>query len=186
MLEDLRQDVGYALRLFRRSRGFTAVAIVTLGLGMGATTTIFTLSNWALLRPVPGVSDPAKVGVVWVGTRNDRTSFSPSSLTYPNLADVASRLRAIAIGAYQRSDAPVAGGGQSARNLDVEHVTSSYFDVLGVRMQIGRPFTASEDTPPSPVLAAVISDRLWQSMFERRSDVLSQTIDVAGVRFAIV
>ena len=65
-------------------------------------------------------------------------------------------------------------------------VTASYFDVLGVRMQIGRPFTAAEDTPPSPFLGAVISDRLWQSMFQRSPDVLEQTLDIAGVTFAIL
>ena len=101
MLADLRQDIAYALRLFRRNPGFAAIAIVTLALGMGATTTVFTLSNWALLRPVPGVADPATVGVIWVGTRTDRGSFTVSSLTYPNMADVSSRLRTIAIGAYQ-------------------------------------------------------------------------------------
>ena len=186
MLADLRQDIGYALRMFRRSPGFATIAIATLALGMGATTTVFTLANWALLRPVPGVADPANVGVVWVGTRSGSGSFSPSSLTYPNLADVASRLRALAIGAYQAGSAPVAGGGQTARNLAVLHVTSSYFDVLGVRMQIGRPFTAAEDTAPSPARVAVISDRLWQSMFQRLRDVVDQTIDVASVRFAII
>src|SRR5215204_207616 len=83
MLTDLRQDIGYALRSFRRSPGFAAVAILTLALGMGATTTIFTLANWALLRPVAGVTDPARVGIVWVGSYGDRGSFSVSSLAYP-------------------------------------------------------------------------------------------------------
>ena len=69
--------------------------------------------------------------------------------------------------------------GRPRATWPIQCVTSSYFDVLGVRMQIGRPFTAAEDTPPSPLLGAVISDRLWQSMFQRRPDVLGQTIDVA-------
>ena len=186
MLTDLRQDAGYAVRQFRRSPGFAAAAIATLALGMGATTTMFTLANWALLRPVPGVADPGQVSVVWVGTPSSRGGFSVSNLTYPNLADISSRVKTITIGAYQGGDAPVAGGGQAARNLVLQHVTASYFDVLGVRMQMGRPFSAAEDTPPSPVLGAVISDRLWQTMFQRRADVLAQTLDVAGVRFAIL
>jgi predicted permease len=186
MLADLRQDLAYGLRLFRRSPGFAAIAIVTLVLGMGATTTMFTLANWALLRPVPGVSDPANVGIVWVGTFSDRGSFSVSSLSYPNLADISARLRTIAIGGYQQSAAPVSGGGQAARNLSIQHVTASYFDVLGVRMQIGRPFTAAEDAPPAPFLGAVISDRLWQSVFQRSPAVLDQRLDVAGITFAIL
>jgi len=186
VLADLRQDLAYGLRLFRRSPGFAAIAIVTLVLGMGATTTMFTLANWALLRPVPGVRDPANVGIVWVGTFSDRGSFSVSSLSYPNLADVSARLRTIAIGGYQQSAAPVSGGGQAARNLSIQHVTASYFDVLGVRMQIGRPFTAAEDAPSGPFLGAVISDRLWQSMFQRSPAVLEQHLDVAGITFAIL
>ena len=186
MLADLRQDAGYALRLFRRSPGFTAIAIVTLALGMGATTTIFTLANWALLRPVPGVADPANVSVIWVGNYTDRGSFSVSSLSYPNLADVAGRLKTMSIGGYQSCGGPVAGGGQTPRHLSMHCVTASYFDVLGVRMQLGRPFTAAEDTPGSPFLGAVISDRLWQSMFQRAPDVLDKTLDVGGVRFAIL
>ena len=186
MLTDLRQDLAYALRLFKRSPGFAAVSITTLALGMGATTTIFTLANWALLRPVPGVTDPANVSVIWVGQYNDRGGFTVSSLSYLNLADAVPRLQTFSLGAYQACGGPVAGGGQSARNLSMQCVTASFFDVLGVRMQVGRPFTAAEDRPPSPFLGAVISDRLWQSMFQRRPDVLGQTLDIAGVRFAIL
>jgi putative ABC transport system permease protein len=186
MLTDLRQDLAYALRQFCRSPGFAAIAILTLALGMGATTTIFTLANWALLRPVPGVRNPADVSVIWVGQYSDRGSFSVASLSYPNLADASARLQTLSLGAYQGSGAPVAGGGQAARNVAMQCVTPSYFDVLGVRMQLGRPFTAVEDTPPTPFLGAVISDRLWQSMFQRSPDVLAKTIDIAGVKFAIL
>jgi putative ABC transport system permease protein len=186
MFTDLRQDLAYALRLFRRSPGFAATAVLTLALGIGATTTIFTLANWVLLRPVPGVTDPGKVSVFWVAQRRSDDTFGISMLSYPNLADVSARVKTMTLGAYQGGSAPVAGGGQAPRSLSAQYVTSSYFAVLGVRMQMGRPFTAAEDTPPSPFLGAVISDRLWQSMFQRRPDVLQQTLDVAGVRFSIL
>jgi predicted permease len=186
MLTDLRQDIAYALRQFRRSPGFAAIAILTLALGMGATTTIFTLANWALLRPVPGVTDPANVSIIYVGQSRRPGSWTAESLSYPNLRDITPRLQTVTLGAYQGCGAPVAGGGQAARNLAIQCVTSSFFDVLGVRMQIGRPFTAAEDVAPAPLLGAVISDRLWQSMFQRRPDVLQQTLDIAGVTFAIL
>jgi predicted permease len=187
MLADLRQDIGYALRLFRRSPGFAAVAVVTLALGMGATTTIFTLANWALLRPVPGVPDPGNVSVIWVGTRPDRNSFRPSGLSHLNLTDVVTRVKTMTLGAYWSGfPVPASGGGQAARNITTQFVSGAYFEVLAVPMQVGRPFTAAEDTPPSPLLGAVISDRLWRSMFGRDPDVLRQTIDVGGVRFAVL
>lgn len=187
MLADLRQDAAYALRALRRSPGFAAIAVLTLALGIGATTTIFTLANWALLRPVPGVRSPKDVSVFWVGRKMSEQSFRPSFLSYPNLTDVVARLKTVSLGAYQGGTAtPVAGSGQAPRVLSVQFVTSAYFDVLGVRMQVGRPFTAAEDTPPSPFLGAVISDRLWQSMFQRDPNVIRQTLEVAGVRFAIL
>ena len=187
MFADLRQDLGYALRLFRRSPGFAAVAVGTLALGLGATTTIFTLANWALLRPVPGVTDPANVSVIWVGQYQDRGSFTVASLSYPNLADATDRLKTMTVGAYQGGGGvPVAGGGQTARNIQTQYVTGTYFTVLGVAMQRGRTFSAAEDIPPSPLLGAVISDRLWQSMFQRSPDVLEKTLDIAGVRFQIL
>src|SRR5204862_4054223 len=118
MLTDLRQDLAYGLRQFRRSPGFAAIAILTLALGMGATTTIFTLANWALLRPVPGVTAPANVSVIWVGRPGDKGSFNPGRLSYPNLADAIARVKSMSLGAYQRGGpVAVAGGGQAARNV---------------------------------------------------------------------
>ena len=187
MLTDLRQDLAYGLRTFRRAPGFAAIAVLTLAIGMGATTTIFTLANWALLRPVPGVTDPGNVSVFWVGRHGEKGSFSPGRLSYPNLVDVIARLKTMSLGAYQGGGmVAIAGGGQGARNVSAQYVTAGYFDVLGVRLQIGRPFTVAEDTPPSPFLGAVISDRLWESMFDRDPSVLSRPLDIAGVRFSIL
>ena len=118
-MTDLRQDLGYALRLFRRSPGFAAIAILTLALGMGATTTIFTLANWALLRPVPGVTDPANVSVIWVGTSRERGSFSPSPACRIRTWRM-SRARLQTHVARRLSGmrrVPVAGGGQAGAQL---------------------------------------------------------------------
>ena len=81
MLADLRQDIGYEMGQFSRSPGFATIAVVTLALGMGATTTIFTLANWALLRPVPGVTDPANVSIIYVGQSLWPGSFSAGTLS---------------------------------------------------------------------------------------------------------
>jgi predicted permease len=188
MLTDLRQDAFYALRLFRRSRGFAVTATLTLALGIGATTAIFTLANWALLRPVPGVADPRNVAVFWVGRHQTSDSFTPAYLSYPNLTDVVARVQTMTLAGYGSSGGPVpvAGNGQAARPVYAQYADGGYFTTLGVAMQIGRPFTAAEDRPPSPFLGAVISNRLWQSMFQRSPDVLQQTLQVAGVRFAIL
>jgi predicted permease len=187
MLTDLRQDLGYAVRLFSRSPGFAVIAILTLAIGIGATSTIFTLANWALLRPLPGVADPDRVGIVWVGRSADR-GFYPSRLSYPNLADAVARLHTVSLGGYRSGMVSASTGGPSdeARNLLAQFVTASYFDVLGLRLQVGRPFTAAEDVPPSPFLGAVISDRLWTSMFDRDPAVLQRTMTLSGVRFTVL
>ena len=101
MWRDLRQDVKYALRSLRRTPAFTAAAILTLALGIGATTAIFSLANWTLRRPVPAVKNPEDVRFVWAGTWRTDTAFTVSFLSYPNYLDAVSRLQTIALAGVQ-------------------------------------------------------------------------------------
>jgi putative ABC transport system permease protein len=187
MLMDLRQDVGYALRMLARAPGFTIAAILTLALGIGATTAIFGLVNWTLLRPLPGVRSPSALAWVWSGSWSERGGFTVSRLTYPNYLDIAPRLKTMTgIAGIQGQSAAVAAGEHSARPVPAQLVTASYFDVLGATFTVGRPFTAEEDAPARPSPVAVISDRLWTSMFARSPSALGQTIHVNGVALTVV
>ncbi len=187
MWVDFRQDVGYALRRLARAPGFTIAAVATLALGIGATTAIFGLVNWTLLRPLPGVANPSALAWVWSGSWSDRGSFTVSRLTYPNYLDIAPRLRAITgLAGIQGQSAAVAAGEHSARPVPAQLVTASYFDVLGVRFAVGRPFTAEEDAPGRPTPVAVISDRLWTSLFARSPSALGQTMHVNGVALTVI
>jgi putative ABC transport system permease protein len=187
MLMDLRQDVGYALRMLARAPGFTIAAIVTLALGIGATTAVFGLVNWTLLRPLPGVSNPSALAWVWSGSWSERGGFSVSRVTYPNYLDIAPKLKTMTgLAGIQGQSAAVAAGDHSARPVPAQLVTASYFDVLGVPFAVGRPFTAEEDAPGRPSPVAVISDRLWTSMFARSPSALGETIHVNGVALTVV
>ena len=184
---DLRQDVTYALRSLGRTPAFTAAAALTVALGIGATTAIFSLANWTLLRPVPGVAHPEDVRFVWTGTWRTNTSFRVSGVSYPNLADIARRLQTVSLGGTQVSGPlNIAIANQAATHLDGEFVMPSYFDVLGVRMQRGRAFTTGEDNPVGAAQLVIISDRLWTSMFKRSESVLEQTLRVNGHLFGII
>jgi predicted permease len=187
MWMDLRQDVGYALRVLRKAPAFTAIAVLTLAVGLGATTAIFTLANWTLFRPVPGVADPAEARNVWSGQWRDEGSFGPSFVSYPNYLDVADRLKTIsAIAGSQGGSVAVAAGRDAGRPVNAEFVTPSYFSVLGVRFRAGRPFTVDEDTPGGGAHVAVISDRLWESMFGRSDGVFTEAVRLNGIPFSIV
>ena len=177
MLTDLRQDVGYGLRLLRRSPGFAAIAVLTLALGIGATTTIFTLANWALLRPVPASAIP-NVSVFWPAEKQ-RPIVHP--LDCPTESGrhhrAADKSRSAPTG---RRPAPV-GGGQ-AREVCRCYVSAGYFDVLGVRMQTDAR-SPRRKIPPSPPRRGHQRSAVAVDVPPIR--VLQQTLEIAGVRFAI-
>ena len=185
MWMDLRQDVAYAFRQMRRAPAFTVTAIVTLAVGLGATTSIFTLANWALLRPLPGVERQKELQQVWTGRWRGK-AFGPSFLSYPNFADVASRLQTVSIAGTQGGGLVVGREPESARPVVGQFVTASYFDLLGVRMRAGRPFTAAEDNPSSPSQLAVVSEQYGITTFGNPEAALGQQLRVNGVPSTVV
>lgn len=187
MWTDLRQDIGYAFRLLRRAPGFTTVAVITLALGIGATTAIFSLANWALLRPVPGVESPGELRTVWTGTRSGPNSFRPSFLSYPNFNDAAARLRTVSLGGYTGGSVSVATDHQAARPVPgVAFTSASYFEVLGVRTRAGRLYTPDEDNPAGGALVAVLSEPFAVSLFSSAAAAVGQTIRVNGLPVTVI
>ena len=186
MWVELRQDVGYAFRLLARAPGFTAVAVFTLAVGVGAPTAIFSLANWALLRPMPGIERPQDLRQIWVGTRSGESSFSPGRLSYPNLLDMAPRMTTVDLAAQQGGTVNVATGRTPARPARGKYVTASYFSVLGVRFVAGRPFTSEEDHPAGAQLVAVLSAPFARTMFGSPDAAVGQALQVNGRPFTIV
>jgi predicted permease len=186
-LDQLRQDVRSALRSIRRSPTFAVTAVLTLAVGLSLTIAIFAIANWTLLRPIPGVTDPDNVSIVGVGTWMANGSLRVTGVSYPNYRDIATRVKAAAIGGYTPADPLIImREGHGPRQMSGQFVTASFFEVLGVRMAAGRPFTSQEDIPGAVTPVVVISERLWASAFNRDPAVLGQSLRINGHPFTII
>jgi hypothetical protein len=168
-MTSLWQDVRYSLRMLAKAPGFTLIVIVTLALGIGANTTIFTWINSALLNPVPGISKPAELLSVTTGKPGD-----PYGFTYPDFDTLSHAQKSFSgMAACWFAEMSLTGTGKPERIWGM--VTSaSYFDVLGVRPILGRGFLPSDDDKPGGAPVAVISYRLWQSHFGANPALVGQ------------
>lgn len=182
-LDDLGQDVRYGLRMLRKSPGFTATAALSLALGIGANTAVFSVVNAVLLRPLPY---PSPERLVRVAVKQDAAERA-SSLSSADLRAVETTAKSFsAAGAY----APVAAGmalttGSQPTQVAATQVTSGVFTTLGVPARLGRTMLAAEDRPEAePVV--VLGHRLWQERFGGAASVLGQRIMLDGVAYTIV
>jgi len=175
VLDSIRQDVVYALRGFRRSRGFTVVALLVLAFGIAANTTIFSVVNAVLLRPLP-VAQPEDLrflSVVFIREVKVRGYGVPPH-TVEQLAQRTDVFSGVA-GFF--SDGAKLGSGISASRVVGERVTTGYFDVLGVHPALGRTFAPADDLPDAePVI--VVSDRFWRTKLDANPNVLGTPIDL--------
>lgn len=174
-------DLRYALRLLAKSPGFTIVAVLTLALGIGATTAIFSVVNSVLLRPLP-YQDPQRIveiGLQYLdhpeGTNFDAREFD----FWRQHCDVFSHLAASTGVGFN-----LTGAKESQRVLGLR-VSSSYFDVFGVRPLLGRTFTKEEDSPGGPNVV-ILSHGLWKSQFAGDPDVVGKTVSLDGHAYTVV
>jgi len=174
MVDTIRQDVVYAVRGFRRSRAFTLIALLVLAFGIAANTTVFSVVNAVLLRPLP-VSKPEDLrflNVVFVRLSNLR-----HTVPYRTFEQLAQRRDVFSGVTAFFGDGAKIGNGASASRVVGERVTTGYFDVLGVHAALGRTFVPSDDEPGAdPVI--VISDRFWRTRLDGDPNVLGRTIDL--------
>ena len=181
MLPTLLQDLRYSLRLFARTPGVTAVALITLALGIGANTAIFSVVDGVLLKPLP-YPDPDRLYLVQ-HTLND--SAQVTSTTPGNFYDLQREVRAMqAMAAYSGAVETMIGKGDPERLTGVRSA-GSLLAVVGVQPQLGRIFTEADDQIGAPK-TIVISDGLWRRVFDARADVVGQTITLGGQPQTIV
>ncbi|MGH9465846.1 MAG: ABC transporter permease [Terriglobales bacterium] len=174
------RDVGYAWRRLRQAPAFALIAIVTLGLGIGANTAIFSLVDAVLLRPLP-FPQPQQL----LSIRERSHNFPSMSVSYPDYLDwVAENHSFTALAAYRGNGAVITHAGPPAL-INGQECSWQYFPVLGIKPELGRAFTAAEDRRgAAPV--AVISDQLWHQRFQGEADILGKTIDLDSVARTIV
>jgi len=175
------QDMRYSLRLLLKAPGYAAIAILTLALGIGANTTIFSWINSALLNPVPGLYKPSEVVSLALGK-----SDQPFGFTYPDLEAVRDGQQSFSgIAACWFAQMSLTGKSKPERVWGMV-ATANYFDVLGVQPIIGRTFLPSEDEKLDGAPVAVISYRLWQTHFGARPDVVGRSIEINKHAYTIV
>ena len=178
-LGEVAQDARYALRSLRRTPGFTAVAVLTLALGIGATTAVFGIVDAVILRPLP-FADPDRV--VWIAPVRD----GDSELASPGLVEEWRRRSRLldAIGEMGNSSAVLTDGDLPERVAGLI-VSASFFDAVGVRPSLGRAILRAEEAPDAePVV--VLSHRLWARRFGADRALLGRTIAMDGVQRTVI
>jgi putative ABC transport system permease protein len=183
MIADLWQDIRYGARALLKTPSFSLIALLTLSMGIGANTAIFSVVNAVLLRPLP-FKEPERLVMVWnrgaAAAGGDRTP-----LAVADLLDWQSQSKSFAeIGAFQRNTVNYTGG-ESPERLQTAAVTANFFPMLGVQPALGRTFLPEEDRSGAQRVV-LLSDSFWRKRFAADPQVMGRTLTLNGAVFTIV
>jgi putative ABC transport system permease protein len=181
MLDKLRQDLRYALRLWARRPAFAIVAILTLAIGIGANTAMFSIVNAVLLRPLP-YADADRLVSVWGRT----AAFPRGLLSYKEYEEIREQSRTLdAIGLYLGQSVNLTGVNEPQRLVGI-FASGSFFDVLGLKAERGRLYTDEESAPGTVKPVVVLSHQLWRQRFNEDPAAIGSTMTLNGVPLTIV
>ena len=181
-MENALKDIRYAFRMLFKSRGFTAIAVLALGLGIGANTAIFSVFNGMLWRPLP-VKDPQQLVSV---TQKSREAAFPSGLSYPDIQDYR-QLKDVFQDVAGFGPTPVNFGAQGRpERAWAEIVTGNYFSMLGLEAVRGRLFAPDEGWIAGKDSIVVLSHKFWQKRFGGDPSVVGQSVQVNNHAFTII
>ena len=182
MIEPIFADIRWGLRSLLKRPAFTAVALMTLALGIGVNSAIFSAVDSVLLRPLP-LRDPERLVNVWEQTLRD--GIQQNQAAPANFFDLQTQNQSFEqIGAYGPNDVNMTGDGEPER-LDGQVVTANVFSILGVPAALGRTFLPGEDQPGQEHVV-VLSDALWQRRFNRDASIVNRAITLNGESFIVV
>lgn len=180
-MQTLLQDLRYGVRMLAKSPGFAAVAILTLALGIGANTAIFSVINAELLRPLPY---PHSERLVSVATANSRIHTTNGAVSYPDFVDWRSQSNVFdGFAAYTEASAALTGQDNPAHLLGA-NVTTDTFDILGVAPELGRTFQPGEDDAHH--LVVVLSDQMWRQQFGSDPNILGRVILLDNTSYTVI
>jgi len=194
MFADIFQDLRYAIRVLGKNPGFAAIAVLTLALGIGANTALFTVFEAFALKPLP-LKDPASI--VRLSGRN-RDGVQQPLFSYTDYLDYRDRNNALAgLAAWNKvavtlGERPLSAGDDlSALSGDYEYifgqlVSGNYFSVLGAEMTLGRAFLPEEDRTPGAFAVVVLSHGFWQRRFDADPNIIGKTLKLDGQPFTVV
>jgi len=176
-------DLRFAFRMLLKHKGFTAVAIIALALGVGANTAIFSLVNGVLLRPLPF---PQAERIVYFEGRNPSHGITDSNVSYLDFTDWSQQRDLFAAAAaYWTGSANLGGDGAEPERVSRAGVTNSFFNVLGVQPFLGRAFLPNEDQPET-MNVAIISHGLWKRRFGSDPGIIGKQIQVNARSVTVV
>jgi predicted permease len=180
-MNSLWQDIRYAFRVLAKQPGFAAVVVLTLALGIGANTAIFSIVNAVILEPLPFSESQRLVAIQ--GT-DAHLGDMHRTLSYPDFGDFRAQNRTIeSTGIYDRSTSTLTGSGEPL-HIDASVVSANIFDILRAQPLLGRTFIASEDQPGTRV--AILSHHLWASHFGANPDIVGRTITLDSKAYTVV
>ena len=179
-MQTLLEDARYGLRSLRKNPGFTAVALLTLALGIGANTAIFSIVNGVLLNALP-FQDPEKLIVLF----ESKPHFKEGSISYPNFLDWRRENRVFTSIAAYRPDTFSLTGTVGAEQVRAEMLSADFFSIMGVQLLLGRSFTPEEDQLGAGRVA-LISSGFWRRKLGSSSDALGRRIVLDGEGYTIV
>jgi macrolide transport system ATP-binding/permease protein len=183
LIEDLMQDIRYGLRTLRKSPGFTAVAALSLALGIGANTAIFSLVNTVLLRPLPIENPERLVSLNYASEKGENVYPIFSYLNYRDLRDRSNVLDGLI--AYRMAPISLSHNGINERVWGYL-ATGNYFDVLGVKPALGRMLRPEDDKAEGAHPVMVISHECWQKRFAGDPNVVGRSVSVNARSFTII
>jgi predicted permease len=186
-LEEIWRDLRYAVRAMRKAPLFVLFVVLTLALGIGANTTVFTVMNTLILNPLPVPDSAGLVAVSGVKTQNKARSQAPLAISYPDFKTYQTGSTVFrSLAAYTNTHPVTWQTGSSSQGLFTELVTGNYFSALELRPAQGRFFLPEEDENPGAHAVAVLNYGTWQSRFGGSRDVLGKTLSLNNVVFTII
>src|SRR5437763_231358 len=181
-MQTLLQDIRYGARMLAKKPSFTVVAVITLALGIGANTAIFSLVNGLLLRPLP-YPHSERLAIIWTHSPGANVAQDwPSPGQFSAIKSQASTFEDLALA--QGASANLAGG-ETAERIDTVRISSNIFPMLGARPLLGRTFLPEEDAP-GKAPAVVLGHALWQRRFGGARDVLGRPVTLNGQSYTVV
>jgi putative ABC transport system permease protein len=179
-IDDLVVDVRYGVRILRRAPAFTAVAVLTLALGIGANTAMFSLVDAILRHPLP-YDRPEQL----VRLHASKPSFDKGSISFPNFLDWQARNRTFSAMAVARSGSFTLTGAGSAERVSAALISADYFTVLDVHPLLGRTLARGDDLPGKQAVV-LLGERLWQRKYGAAQDIVGRTIVLDGKGYAVI
>jgi len=175
-------DLRYGVRVLAKHRGFSAVAILVLALGIGANSAIFSVINALLLKPLP-IDRPGQLAGIYVERTTPPGGFR--AFSYPNYQDLRNQVDGFSRVAAHNVSLVGVGDGEVTRRVFADSVTANYFETFGAPLALGRAFTPEEEAPGANLPVAIVSYAFWERE-GRRPDILGETLRVNGTPLTII